>query len=146
MMEKAQSALLRQPESNAKHVARNLVYHAVDLDGSGVIHVLAVLQDRAEQLRALNGRLSDLDRQVALGEITTQQEYNAEMLDGLYETTCLKWFLACALKELGGRLEGEVYGAQIRLNPIGQITFAPDGQVESFLLDFPEVGPAGDYI
>ena len=58
----------------------------------------------------------------------------------------LKWFLACALKELTVRLESEVYGAQICLNPIRKITFAPDGQVESFLLDFPAVDPGGAYI
>jgi hypothetical protein len=144
--EKAESALARPPESNAQHVARCLVYNTVDLDGTGVLNVLAVLQARAEQLRSMNHRLSDLDRRMANREIATQEEYNAELLEGLYETTCLKWFLACTLKELGVRLESEVYGAQIYLNPIRQITFAADGQVESFLLDFPEVGPGGDYI
>jgi hypothetical protein len=145
-MEKAETALIRPPESNAQHIARCHVYHTVDLDGSGVVQMLALLEARAEQLRSLNLRLNDLDQRVARREITTQEEYNAELLDGLYETTCLKWFLACALKELAARLESEVYGAQIRLNPIRQITFAADGQVESFLLDFPEVGPEGAYI
>ena len=146
MTEKSQSALLRPPESNAQHVARCLVYNTVDLDGSGVINVLAVLQARAEQLRRLNHRLGDLDRRAASGEVASQDEYNAELLEGLYETTCLKWFLVCALRELASRLEGEVCGSQIRLNPIGQITFAPDGQVESFRLEFPQVDPGGEFI
>jgi hypothetical protein len=145
-MENAQSALRRQPESNAQHVARGLVYNMPDLDGSGVMQVLATLYARAEELRAMNHRLSDLDRRLLLREITTQEEYNAELLEGLYETTCLKWFLACALKELAGRLESEVYGAQICLNPIRTITYASDGTVESFRLDFPDVGPGGGYI
>src|SRR5262249_47441542 len=134
-MEKAGTAAVRPPESNAQHVARCLVYNTVDLDGSGVVNVLALLQARAEQLRTMNLRLSDLDRPVLNRKISTQEEYNAELLEGLYETTCLKWFLACTLKELGTRLESEVYGAQIQLNPIRKITFAPDGQVESFRLD-----------
>jgi len=108
--------------------------------------VLMVLLARAGQLRSLNHRLGDLDRRAASGEVATQDEYNAELLEGLYETTCLKWFLAAAMKELAVRLESEVYGAQIRLNPIRQITFAADGQVESFLLAFPEVQPGGSYI
>jgi len=144
--EKSPSALLRPPESNAQHVGRCLVYNTVDLDGSGVINVLMVLLARAGQLRSLNHRLGDLDRRAASGEVATQDEYNAELLEGLYETTCLKWFLAAAMKELAVRLESEVYGAQIRLNPIRQITFAADGQVESFLLAFPEVQPGGSYI
>src|SRR5437867_3436083 len=117
-MEKTEAPLVRSPESNAQHLARCLVYNTVDLDGSGVVNVLALLQARAEQLRSMTLRLSDLDRRVMEKEITSQEEYNAELLDGLYETTCLKWFLACTLKELAGRLEGEVYGAQICLNPI----------------------------
>ena len=63
---------------------------------------------------------------------------SAEVLDGLYETTCLKWFLACALRELSVRLESEVYASQLRLKPIRKITFTEDGQVESFLLDSPD--------
>jgi hypothetical protein len=145
-MSQAEPPQVRAPESNAQHLARCLVYGSVDLDGSGVVNLLALLQARAQQLRALNLRLSDLDRKVFEKAITSQEEYNAELLEGLYETTCLKWFLACTLRELSGRLESEVYGAQIRLNPIRKITYAEDGQVESFLLDFPEVGPEGAYI
>jgi hypothetical protein len=144
--EKVDPTLRRPPESNAQDVARCLVYNYLDLDGTGVMDVLALLYARAEQLRTLNLRLNDLDQRVVTREIASQEEFNAELLEGLYETTCLKWFLACAMKELGGRLECEVYGSQIVLNPIRQITFAPDGQVESFLLDFPDVGPGGGYI
>jgi hypothetical protein len=144
--EKVELAPVSPPESNAQHVARCLVYNNVDLDGSGVMNVLAILHARAEQLRAMNHRLNDLDRRVVLREIATQEEYNAELLDGLYETTCLKWFIACTLRELAVRLESEVYGSQICLKPIRQITFAPDGQVESFLLDYPDVNPGGAYI
>jgi hypothetical protein len=144
--EKLESPLIRPPESNAQHIARSLVYQTVDLDGSGLVNVLALLHARAEQLKAMNLRLSDLERRVVDREIATQEEYNAELLEGLYETSCLKWFLACASRELAVRLESEFYGAQIRLNPIRQITFAPDGQVESFLLDFPEISPGGGYI
>jgi hypothetical protein len=144
--EKAQAAPVRTPESNAQHVVRCLIYNAVDLDGSGVVNVLSLLQARAEQIRSMNLRLAGLDQRVASKDISSQEEYNAELLEGLYETTCLKWFLVNALKELTVRLESEVYGAQITLNPIRQITFAPDGQVESFLLDFPEVDPGGAYI
>ncbi|HYT94213.1 MAG TPA: hypothetical protein VEL76_36190 [Gemmataceae bacterium] len=144
--EKAEAARVQLPESNAQHIARCLVYNTVDLDGSGVVHVLALLQARAAQVRAMNLRLSDLDRRMASREIASQEEYNAELLEGLYETTCLKWFLASALRELAVRLESEVSGAQVCLNPIRQITFASDGQVESFLLDFPAIGPGGAYI
>lgn len=143
MPEKPEPTLTRPPESNAQLIAGRLIYNFVDLDGSGVIQVLSLLQARAEQIRALNLRLNDLDQKVARKEIVDQEEYNAELLDGLYETTCLKWFLTCTLKELARRLESEVYGAQIRLNPIRQITFTEDGQVESFLLDFPDVEPGG---
>src|SRR4051812_39391982 len=106
----------------------------VDLDGSGAVDVLGLLRARAEQVRELNHRLADLDQRAASGEVATQDEYNAELLEGLYETTCLKWFVACVLRELTVRLESEDFGAQIRLNPIRQITYAADGQVESFLL------------
>ena len=143
MPDKADSALKRAPESNAEFVARCLVYNLVDPDGSGMVQVLALLLARAEQIRSLNVRLAELDRRVASREIPTQEEYNAEVLEGLYETSCLKWFLACALRELSQRLESEVYGSQICLNPIRKITFTADGQVESFLLDFPDVAPGG---
>jgi hypothetical protein len=146
MPEQADASLKRTPESNAEYVARCLVYPLVDLDGSGVVQVLELLRVRAEQILSLNHELSELDNRVARQEITSQEEYNAVVLEGLYETTCLKWFLACVLRELGTRLESEVFGAQICMNPIRQITFAPDGQVESFLLDFPEVRPGGDFI
>lgn len=143
MAEKTHPTLTRPPESNAQVIANRLIYNFVDLDGSGVIQVLQLLQARAEQVRSLTLRLNELDQKVQRKEITHQEEYNAELLDGLYETTCLRWFLACTLKELARRLESEVYGAQIRLNPIRQITFTEDGQVESFLLDFPDVEPGG---
>lgn len=146
MPEKAELAPARPPESNAELIARRLVYHTVDLDGSGLMNVLTLLHARAEQLKTLNLRLADLDERVAQKKVTSQEEYNAELLDGMYETTCLKWFLACTLKELARRMESEVYGAQIRCVPVRQITFAEDGQVESFRLDYPDVGSAGEGI
>jgi hypothetical protein len=142
MPEKADTAPVRPPESNAALIAAHLVYHTVDLDGTGLVNTLSLLQARAEQVRTLNQRLIELDRRVFEKQVTTQEEYNAELLDGLYETTCLKWFLASTMKELAKRLEGEVYGAQVRCCPIRQITFTADGQVESFLLDSTE-GEAG---
>lgn len=138
MPEKADTVPVRPPESNAALIAGHLVYQTVDLDGSGLVNTLTLLLARAEQVRTLNLRLIELDRRVLEKKVTTQEEYNAELLDGLYETTCLKWFIASALKDLAKRLEGEVYGAQIRCCPIRQITFTPDGQVESFLLESQE--------
>ncbi len=141
MPEKADSSPVRPPESNAALIAGQLVYRSVDLDGSGLVNTLSLLLARAEQIRTLNLRLIELDHRVAKKEVTTQEEYNAELLDGLYETTCLKWFLASTMKDLAKRLEGEVYGAQIRCAPIRQITYTDDGQVESFLLESSEKRP-----
>ena len=114
MPEKTDPPPVRPPESNAPLIAGHLVYQTVDLEGSGLVNTLNLLLARAEQIRTLNLRLIELDRRVQKKEVTTQEEYNAELLEGLYETTCLKWFIACAAKDLAKRLEGEVYGAQIR--------------------------------
>jgi hypothetical protein len=142
MAEKLDMSPVRLPQSNASLIADHLVY-APDLDGSGLVKLLGVLQSRVQEIQALTVRLIDLDRRVFEKQVTTQEEYNAELLDGLYETTCLKWFVACALKELAKRLEGEVYGAQIRCVPIRQITFTVDGQVESFRLESTEADAKG---
>jgi len=40
---------------------------------------------RAEQIRALNNKLVDVDHRVVKKEVTSQEEYNAELLDGLYD-------------------------------------------------------------
>lgn len=135
MSEQPKTPGVRPPESNAQTVASRLVYQTVDLDGTSLIHTLSLLLSRAAQLKAHNLRLLALDEKVKKKEVTTQEEYNAELLEGLYETTCLKWFLAAALKELARRLESEALGAQIRCAPIRKITFTPDGDVESFLLE-----------
>jgi hypothetical protein len=135
MPKKKEEPPVRPPESNAEEVIDRLVYQTDDLDGSGVVKVLKLLLTRAEQLRKLNRKLANADQRVVKKEITTQEEYNAEILDGLYETTCLKWFLATALSELAWRLESEVYGAQLRCNPIKEIVYNAEGEVESFLLE-----------
>jgi hypothetical protein len=136
-----QNSAIRPPESNVAQVAGQMVYQSVDIDGSGLVNTLTLLLARAEQIRALNNKLVDVDHRVVKKEVTSQEEYNAELLDGLYETTCLKWFLASTLKELARRLESEVYGAQIRCCPIRQITYTSDGEVDSFLLESDD-GPA----
>jgi hypothetical protein len=141
MAENPDPALVRAPDSNASLIASHLVYHTVDFDGSGLIETLNILLARAEQVRKLNHRLILLDERVAKKEVTSQEEYNAELLDGLYETTCMKWFMASAFKELAKRLEGEVYGAQVRCVPIKQITYNADGEVESFRLESSEDKP-----
>ncbi len=122
------------PESNAEAVANKIVFESIDLDGTGVVEILRLLVSRAEQMRDVNQQFGKFDAQLSTGHLPGQDDLNRELLHGLYEPICLKWFLARALRSLAKRLEFEVTEKQQHLRPIQKIVYAIDGDLESFTL------------
>ena len=129
------------PESNADSVASKMVFESVDGDGTGLVGVLRLLLSRAEQITAIHQKFGQLDQQLLAGHLPEQEEFNAELLDVLYDPICLKWFLARAFKAISERLEFEVYEQQQNLRPICSIVFNNNGDVESFRLQSSDVSP-----
>jgi hypothetical protein len=122
------------PESNADTVANRLVTATIDLDGQRLVDVMRLLLSRAEEIQTLHQRAAAFDQRLVSGQIRDQTEVNAELLDALYEPVCLKWVLSRAMKALAEHLEFSVYQQQGHLQPIQQISFTPEGKVESYRL------------
>jgi hypothetical protein len=124
------------PDSNVEQIVFNLVNRANDLDGKGLVDLLGLLKARAEQVQYMRERLSQFGRETLYGDVVPDKaQLDAEMLEGLCETSCLKWFLACACKRLSEDLEHEVHQKQSTIRRISKIVFTEDGGVESFRLD-----------
>ncbi len=124
------------PESNVDSVAINLDSRTVDFDGGGLVEVLGVLTARAEHIKTLNVRAARFEQEVLAGQkVPEQDEFNAVLLDAWYETTCLKWFVACAFKKLSEHLEYEVHQKQNHMRRIRRVVYNDAGEVESYELD-----------
>ena len=123
------------PESNADAVASKLVFESMDLDGVDLVKILRLLLSQAEQIKATNERLGNLEKPMMSGSLAQQEEINRELLHGLFEPISLKWFLARSLAVLSERLAFEVSEKQQHLRPIRSIVYTNDGDVESFSLD-----------
>jgi len=123
----------RFPRSNADSVALNLAAKAVDLDGSGLVEVFRILMARAEELKSILGHSERSSQAMLAGDIAPAQELvDAELLEALYTTRCLKWFLACACKRLAEDLEFEVHQKQRQLPRVKTATYSNQGEVEKF--------------
>jgi len=123
------------PESNIDDFVSQLVFQTDDLNEVGLVDVLRVLLARAEQIKKMSSNLEAFGFDMLSAEqMPSQEEVNAALLDGWYETTCLKWFLACTFKRLGEHLEHIVYQNQQHFRPIESIRFSGNGEVESFKL------------
>jgi hypothetical protein len=122
------------PESNADAVAKQLVFTTIDFDGQGLVAAMRLLLSRAEELQALHQRTAAFDDRLLSGQVSDQMDANAELLDALYDTSCLKWFLSRAMKELAEHLGFDVYQKQQHVLAIEQITYTDQGGVESYRL------------
>ena len=123
------------PESNADKIVDQLVFQTDDLIEAGLVDVLRVLLARAEQIKKVSSDLEVFGYDILSAEkMTSQDKVNAALLEGWYETTCLKWFLACSFKRLGEHLEYIVYQKQQHFRPVESISFSENGEVESFKL------------
>jgi len=122
------------PKSNADAVAGRLIAETFDLDGEGLVALLRTLLTRAEQIKTLQERAENIEERLNPEQVSEQQEFNAEVLDSIYEPLCLKWMLSRVMKGLAQQLEYEVCQHQGHLLPIQQITFTDEGDVESFRL------------
>ena len=124
------------PESNVDSVVTNLWANTIDLDGDGLVQILRLLIARAEQVKAINFRLAEFDRGLLEADrLPEQAEVNAAILEGGYDTTCLKWFLSRACRRLAEDLEYDVYRKQNHLRRIESVVYNNEGEVESYALD-----------
>lgn len=124
------------PASNVNSVVTDLWTKTIDLDGGGLVEMFRILAARAEQIQAIRRRVGEFDRGLlADAPLPDQTEFNAAFLESGYETTCLKWFLACACKRLAQDLEYDVCQKQQRLRRIESVVYNKEGEVESFSLD-----------
>ena len=124
------------PESNVDSVVSNLWSKTIDLDGSGLVEMFRLLTTRAEQIKAIQARLANFDRGLLTGgPLPEQAEVDAAVLEGLYDTTCLKWLLSRACEQLAKSLEYDVYQKQDHMRRIESIVYNEEGEVESFKLE-----------
>jgi hypothetical protein len=124
------------PESNVDSVVSNLWSKTIDLDGSGLVEMFRLLTTRAEQIKGIQARLANFDRGLLTGDALPEQaEVDAALLEGFYDTTCLKWFLSRACEQLAKSLEYDVYQKQDHMRRIESIAYNEEGEVESFRLE-----------
>jgi hypothetical protein len=124
------------PESNVEALLTILWPGPFDLDGDGLVRMLRLLTARAEQIKAISIRLTEFD--CGLGKrVPEQSEFKAAILEGVYDTTCLKWFLSRAFKQLAEDLEYVVYEKQTQnqVHRIQSIIYNSEGELESYSLD-----------
>jgi len=124
------------PESNAYSVVRSRIYKSIDLDGKGLVEIFQTLLARAEEHHAICACWDRSSQKMLAGEEPiTQEAVDSQLLEGLYETRCLKWFLACACKQLAVFIENDVLEKQSRFPRIKAIVYDSDGHVEKFDLE-----------
>lgn len=124
------------PESNVEQIARDLVGQTLDLDGSGLVRLFNSLLARAEEHQRILAHSARTSEAMLTGqELMTQEGVNAQALDTLYETTCLKLFLAQACKKIAEDLEYDVLHRQSRYPRIKEVQYSAEGDVESYSLD-----------
>jgi hypothetical protein len=124
------------PESNADEVARKMIHTHPDIDGTGLVQVCDILLKIAENSRNSWQRGNDALQKMMNGEQPlSQEEVDASLLYGLYESACLKWFLSRAFLELSNALKCDFVESMANFRPIRQITFTDEGEAESFRLE-----------
>lgn len=131
------------PESNVESVVDDLVHKTVDLDGTGLVHFFRTLLERAEEFSTILEHSERATNAMLLGDtVPTQPDVDAQLLDTLYQTTCLKWFLAVACKKLADELEYDVHRKQSRSPRIRSVVYGNNGDVEAFTLAPKQEGSA----
>jgi hypothetical protein len=124
------------PESNADSVVRTRIYKSIDLDGKGLVEIFQTLLARSEEHHAICSCWNRSSQKMLAGEEpVTQDIVDSSLLEGLYETRCLKWFLARACKQLAVFIENDVLEQQRRFPRIKAIVYDSDGHVEKFDLE-----------
>jgi hypothetical protein len=124
------------PDSNVQTVVSQLLFDAVDVDARGLVQYMQVMLARAEDLQSIFKVAADSSRAMLAGDQPIAQEtVNAQVLHTLYETRCLKWFLACACRSLADSLEEEVRRKQERQPRVRSVVYGSHGEVESFQVE-----------
>jgi hypothetical protein len=123
-------------DTNVDSVLSRLLLKTKDFTGDGLVEVIRTFLARAEEIRDKHRSL-DASGQKWLAEsgLPDVDEVKGGILDGWYETTCLKWFLARACERLAEELWHSVDQSQKRMRRIVEIDYADDGQVDSFLFE-----------
>jgi hypothetical protein len=124
------------PESNVEQVTSDLLLKTVALDGSGLVHVFAVLSARAEEHRRILVHCDEASRAMLEGrEPVMKEAVAAQVMDSMFETTCLTLFLARACRKLAEHLEEGFQERQHRFRRITKVEFATEGKVECYELE-----------
>ncbi len=124
------------PASNLNEVVWRLLLKRVDFTGAGLVQVLRVLLDRAEECHQIQAQSARLSEAMLSGrEPITQEAVTGNALDVLYQTRCLQLFLARACRQLADDLEFDVQQKQERAPRIKSVVYSATGEVESFLLE-----------
>jgi hypothetical protein len=124
------------PESNVDKVTRDLMLKTVDFDGSGFVHAFTVLLARAQEHQRILDHSTKISRSMLAGaEPITQELVSAQAQDAMFETTCLKLFLACACRKVADDLQRSFDERQDRFRRITRIVFTAEGEVERFELE-----------
>src|SRR5262245_59596731 len=124
------------PTTNADKVIAAQLHRDLDKPEEAVVDFFRLMLARAEQMQGMRIRLSKLGKEATTGgKIPDRADVNAELLDGWFEATCLKWFLAQACKQVATELEQEVVQKQNILSRIRNVTYTEDGTVDAYQLD-----------
>ena len=126
------------PQSNAGSVAHQLAAQAADVEGTGLVEVLKLLLERAEQIRTINQPAGDLGPSLISWEPGQEQaEPGVVLLEDVYRPLCLKLFMACAFTALAEQLKSQLRHRDL-LRHVKQIVFSEDGDLQSLGLNEPE--------
>src|SRR5262249_15842413 len=124
------------PESNVEEVVRDLALKTMDFDGSGLVKVFRVLLDRAIEYQRTLARCKSASEAMLTGQAAiTKETVTANALDSIFETRCLRLFLATACKKLADDLEFEILEKQRRLPRLKSVVFSAEGEVEAFQVE-----------
>ena|SRR5437879_6138919 len=129
------------PKSNAGLVAHQMASRTNDSDGSGLIDLLELLVERAEQIQAATRRAGEFSEKTLSGEIAPEPaEFKTELQDGVYEPLSLKLFLACAFRALAEQLKLQLYQNQSHLlRGVKEVVFTDEGEIASLSLEDADV-------
>src|SRR5437899_650741 len=98
---KSEASQAMLPASNVEGIVKQLWLKTLDFDGVGLVHVFGVLLARAEEHKRTLAHCATVSEAMLSGkERITQEAVDANAMDAVFQTRCLRLFLARACRQL----------------------------------------------
>lgn len=124
------------PKSNVDAIAQSLLLRMLDAKGEGVVEVFQLLEERGKDIKELREHSSRRSKAMLAGkEEISSDLIQGQILEAVYETRCLKLFLAQVCRRIADGLEAELMELQATKPRIKSVEFTEQGTVESFQLE-----------